>query len=339
MEEQNASMSLSEGSNQSVETNTSVDNSASGNEYSQEDIAKALEEPTVEANDTTKAEVEDNPPAPSEPEDNTPATEYPVKFQNKDGSLDTEKLLKSYKELEPLLVERSKWEKERAEFLQKEQQQKEAQEAEAREAGFESVVDMEQFNQLANIEANEFAKYLHTTDDPETVRKALIEYIRDPKGNAALIDDIMLEFPPSVVAAVAVAKDRAKQGFAREKATYEQTAKLTNIENVIAQSVNSENGDLFEHTPFRNLFERTLQKFGDSFTYEDAQLLMGTIEQLKESWIQEYVKQSGVATQNKEATDKLASITTNNSAPAASQARSLDSLSSSELAKEIRKYI
>lgn len=339
MDEQNASMGLSEASN-SMNENTSVDNSANDTEYSQEDIANALEEPTNEVNDNTKAEVVDNPPAaPSASEDNAPATEYPDKFKKQDGSLDTDKLLKSYKELEPLLVERSKWEKEKAEFLKKEQQQKEAQEAEAKEAGFDSVVDMEQFNQLANIEANEYAKYLHTTEDPETVRKALAEYIRDPKGNAALIDDIMLEFPPSVVAAVAVAKDRAQQGFAREKATYEQTAKLTNIENVIAQSVNSENGSLFEHTPFRNLFERTLQKYGDNFTYEDAQLLMGTFEQLKETWIQEYVKQSGVATQNKEATDKLASITTNNSAPAASQVRSLDTLSSSELAKEIRKYI
>ena len=337
MEQENASMSLSEGSNQSVET-TSVDNSANSSEYSQEDIAKALEEPTDEANDTEeKAEVVNNPQeAPSTSEDNTQATEYPEKFKKQDGSLDTDKLLKSYKELEPLLSERAAWQKERADLLAKQQEQEKAKEAQAREAGYESALAMEQHALLVNTEANEYAKYLHLTDDPENVRRMLVDYLANPTEDK--LEDIMLEFPPSVIANVAGIKTRLEQQFETDKINYQNTATLTNIENVIAQSVDS-NSDLFEYAPFRNLFESTLKRFGDSFTYEDAQVLMGALGELKQAWTNEYVQSQGVKTQNKEATDKLASITANNSAPAASQSRSLDSLSNSELAREIRKYI
>lgn len=337
MEEQNASMSLSEGSNQSIET-TSVDNSANSSEYSQEDIANALEEPTIEANDTKgKVEEANNPQeTPSTSEDNTQATEYPEKFKKQDGSLDTNKLLKSYKELEPLLSERAAWQKERAEFLAKQQEQEQAKEAEARQAGYESALDMQQHGVIVNTEANEYAKYLHLTDDPEAVRRMLVDYLANPTNDK--LEDIMLEFPPSVIANVSAVKTKLEQQFERDRINYQTTAQLTNIENVIAQSVES-NGDLFEYAPFRNLFENTLQKFGSNFTYEDAQMLMGALNELKQTWVQEIIQSQGVKTQNKEATDKLASITTNNSAPAASQSRNIDTLSNSELAREIRKYI
>lgn len=338
MDEQNASMSLSEGSNSTIETNTSVDNSADSTEYSQEDIASALEEPTNEEPNDTKGEVDNDPQEPpSDSKDNTPATEYPVKFQNKDGSLDVEKLLKSYKELEPLLSEKAAWQKERAEREQAAKAQQEAKEQEAKEAGFESALDMQQYLELVNVEANEYARYLQYTENPEAVRKMLIDYINSPSEQA--LEDIMLEFPPSVIARVSVVKDRTEQGFKAEQANYKQTQMLTNIEDVIAQSVNSKNGDLFNHDSFRNLFERTLQKYGDNFTYEDAQLLMDCISELKNAWYNEYIQKSEVNSQNKEAIDKLASISSNNSAPAASQARNLDSLSQKELAREIRKYI
>lgn len=338
MDQENSSMSLSEGSNGTFDS-TPVDNSSSNSDYSADNIAKALDEPTEgeENNNEEKAEEVNNPQeAPSTSQDNAPATEYPDKFKKQDGSLDTDKLLKSYKELEPLLSERAAWQKERADLLKAQQAQIEAQETEARNAGFQSALDMQQHYEVIHAEANEYAKYLHTTDDPEAVRNMLVQYYNNPSQE--LLDDIRLEFPPSVIENVAVVKEALKNQFKTEKAQYEQTTRLTNIENVISQSVES-NEELFEYQPFKDLFTKTLQKFGDQFTYEDAQLLMGAIGQLKQAWHDEYVKQTGAINQNKEATDKLASISSINSAPAASQPRSIDSLSNSELAREIRKYI
>ena len=143
------------------DSDVSTDNSET---YSDADIANALddsvEEPetqTDEGNEKSADASDDNADATQSNMDNTDENQCPEKFRNEDGTVNVDNLLKSYKELEPLVNEKSNWEKERADLEQYKKQVEEMQnqrEQEARNAGFNSVQDMEFKYGVAAFEAN-----------------------------------------------------------------------------------------------------------------------------------------------------------------------------------------
>lgn len=314
---------------------TVADNSGSESNLADE-ISKALSEPE----ETTEAQEEPAEEPAEGQKDNTNDVACPDKFKNKDGSPNVQNILKSYKEIEPLVQEKASWEKERAELLEAKKKLDEINqmnEKHAQEQGFNSAADMQDMYQIVNLEANEYAKYLQYVDDPEEVRNMLIQYMNNPSED--LMEQIELEFAPEINKRVAIASDRLKQSLIANRQKNQETQKYVNIENVISQTVDN-NGEIFKYEPFKNLFVNTLHRFGDNFTYEDAQALIQSVNDLKTAFRTEFEKEHGITSQNNKAIDNIASIN-NNSAPAARQYSNadIDNMSAKELAKEIKKYI
>jgi hypothetical protein len=323
--------------NTSLNTDTQSDNSSEVT-ISQEEIGKLLKEPTQasENDEGDKPTVEE---AKKEPKDNT--IECPDKFKNQDGTPNWANVLKSYKELEPLIQEKATWTKERAELLKAKDKLDEINrlnEQNAKNAGYDSVEDMQQKLEVANVEVNEYAKYLQYTDDPEATRKLLIQYANNPSEE--LMEQIEVEFAPDVNKRVAIVSEKKKQEYEALNQQNAETRKYTNIENVVSQTV-EKHTEMFKYEPFKNLFTNILHRFGDNFTYDDAQVLVGAVNDLKKAFQEEFEKQSGQKIQNDKAIDSIASLNTNNSAPVARQYSNedLSKMSSAELAQVIKKYI
>lgn len=321
---------------EAAQDNSAQETTETSQESLSEQISKALDEPeeaveeNKEADKTTKEEPKDN------------SIDCPDKFKKEDGTADLEKVLKSYKELESNSSKKeAEWQKERAELLKFKEQQEAAnkvREEQARAAGYESLQDMNQVYEIASLEANEYAKYLQYTEDPEAVRNLLVQYANAP--SPSLMEEIEMEFAPEINKRVAIAAERQRVQYEAQKEQQSQTAKMSSIENVISQAVD-ENSEIFNYAPFKNMFVNALQKYGDSFTFEDAKALMKTFEDMKELYKAEFEKEAGIKLQNKQATDNISGINTNNSAPAAKQLSNadIDNMSDSELRKEISKYL
>lgn len=335
-----------------IEQNASTNNvdNSSAQEYSTDDILSALDEPTSEGSDNVAEKTDDTDDNQSEnsesSQDNSQDSskedknDCPEKFRNEDGTANVEKILKSYKELEPLMSQKAQWEKERAELLPyKEQFEKQQQqyEANAKQQGFDSVEDMEYTYELANLTANEYAKYLRYTEEPEKVRQMLIDYANDP--NDELLNDIEFEFPSEAIKRVTVAQERQKQYYQSVASKQAETQKMSNIENVIKYAVDKHN-DIFDYEPFKKLFINTLTRYGDNFTNDDAEMLIDTMVQMKDLFQKEFEKQSNKDLQNKQATDAIASINTANSAPATSQKDpDISKMSDRQLVKLLKDYV
>lgn len=317
-----------------------AENSASDGLGLDEQIEKALDEP---ASEPTEAEQEEVVTEPGKNEQDN-IIECPEKFKNEDGSINIKNLIKSYTGLEPLINQKSSWEKERAELL-KYKERLEAldkqKEDNAKQAGFNSALDMQQTYEVAQYEANEYLKYLQYLDDEarENVQNLLYRYANNPSEK--LMREIEVEFAPDVNKRIAVQADRMRTKFEQDRQTMAETTRLTNIEDVISKSVDVHN-ELFNYEPFKNMFVNTLHRFGDNFTFEDAQVLMNTIVELKSAFEEEFKKNSASNEANKLATDKLAYISGLNSAPASRQQMDrvdLNKLSNVQLDKLLDKYI
>lgn len=321
-----------------------TDNSSSDADL-QEQISAALDEPeaTDDATDTAtetdkQDDVADEPPV-KDKKDNT--IECPEKFLNEDGSADWSKVLKSYKELEPLVNEKAAWEKERAELLKSKQELDkiyQQQEENAKNAGYSSSLDMQQQYEIAALEANEYAKYLSYTDDPAQVRQMLVNYMNNPTPEQ--MADIEMEFAPEINKRVAIASERKRIEYETQQKKDAETSTISKIESVISQSVD-ENSEIFNYEPFKKLFLNAIGKYKDNFTFDDAKALIGMMTEMKGLYEAEFEKQHGIKVENDKDTDKLAAISGTNSAPAARQLSNadIDKMSTSELAKEIRKYL
>ena len=316
----------------------SVDNSSQ--ELSlEEQVSRALDEPTekIDSSDT-KTDLDalnEQSDVSEKQKDNI--VKCPKKFLDDKGEIDVNRLVKSYIELEPLLNEKAEWTKERAGLLGYKEQVENAekeQEQDALDKGYGSLLEMQQVYEVANYEANEYAKYLKYVDeeDRDRVEEMLINYSNNPSEK--LLAEIELEFAPEINKRVAIESHEMKKGFSKEA----ETQKIMNIENVIKTSIEN-NHELFGYEPFSNLFENTLKKYGDNFTQEDANALMDTFIQMKELFKQEFLKDAKQENENKDATDRLASISKVNSAQNTSSNVDISKLSEKELANLVRQLI
>lgn len=319
-------------------TTETVDNSS--DELSlEEQVSRALDEPTTEDDSRdTQDDLDDvngQSDVSDKPTDNIP--KCPKKFVNDKGEIDVNRLVKSYVELEPLLNEKAEWLKERAELLPYKEQVNNAQKREeenALEQGYSSLQEMQQVYEVANYEANEYAKYLKYIDeeDRDRVEEMLIDYSENPSDK--LLAEIELEFAPEINKRVAIQSYEMKKGFSKNS----ETQKIMNIENVIKTSIEN-NHELFGYEPFSNLFENTLKRYGDNFTQDDANALMDTFVQMKELFRQEFLKGVELKNENNDATDRLASISKVNSAQNSSSNVDISKLSEKELANLVRQLI
>ena len=317
--------------------NTSVEGADnSSTEITSEEISKALDEPVAE--EPSKTEEVATPK--EEPKDNV-LEGCPEKFLNKDGTLNAGNLVNAYKELEPLVNERAKWNKERADYLKLKERfeaQEQEKERQAQQAGYSSAQEMSQAREIATLEANEYRRYLHYTDDPESVARLIDAYEANPTQE--LMEDIEMEFSGQINKRVGAISEQRKQQHNQQAAQYAQTKMLTAAEQVISRTVD-ENPEMFNYEPFNAMFVNALEKYGENFTYDDANALINTFKQMKDLYRAEFEKEAGVKLENSKATDKLAAITGNNSAPAASQNSEIDfkGLSKGELAKALKQFV
>jgi len=327
-----------------VSTNEVVTSSDNSELSLDEQIDRALSEPDEtqpEEKQEPKADAQESANEEKEEKDNS--FNCPDKFKNKDGSINIENLVKSYTGLEPLINEKSAWEKERAELLKyKEQLEKynQQQEEKAKNAGYESALDMQHSHQVAQFEANEYLKYLQYLDDETrpNVQKLINDYANNP--SEVIMKQIEIEFAPEINKRIAIQADRMERQFEADKQTQAQTLQMSNIENIISKSVES-NNELFSYEPFKNLFVNALHKFGDRFTYEDAEALMTAVKDLKSAFEAEFQKGNASNEANKKATDALAAITGQSSAPTGKGSKRIDinTISDSELNKLLDEYI
>ena len=315
-----------------------TDNSASEPSLD-EQIAKALEEEPEQPNeDPTEAPTDAPTEAPTEtPKDNI-QDECPEKFKNKDGSIDVQKLAKSYKELEPLVNQKAELEKTNAELLKyKEQVEKEEKQRQeqAQKAGYNSAEDMQLEYEIANFTANQYARYLNQCEDPAVVRNMLIDYANNPTPEA--LEEIELEFSPNVIRTVSAQAERAKITYEQQVAMQQQTARMTTIEGTISQLCEKYN-DLLQDEETKQLLVDSIQKYGENFTFEDGDRLLTYISKIK--GVKKAEKDAKLKEANDKETDKLAGISGSNSAaPPAQQEPDISKMSQAELEKYLTKFI
>lgn len=312
--------------NETLSTTVETTDNSSSTDNDQALIDEILNEPEETTEQPTDNQQDD---VQEETKDNT--VKYPEKFL-KDGQLDVDKLLESYTNLEKHSSQQAEERKQEQAELKRfreeaEAQQKQAEE-QARKAGYDNQYDMQNAYEVANFEANEYSRYLQYVD-PETrddVYNLLVQYANNPSKE--LMSQIEMEFAPEINKEIAVKADRIKQQYESQKRTQAETQKMSNIESVISKSVDA-NKELFDNDSFKDLFINTLYKYGDNFTFEDAQMLMETAKQLQVSAVEAFKKANSIKTDNNNATDKLASLTGTSSAQ--KQQKSLIAMSDKEL--------
>lgn len=316
------------------DTSTTVDNSTES--YTEEQISDAFDQ--LDQEPTEEVETTDNEGQGEQPTQEAKSeVQIDKRFLDKDGNVNTENLYKSYRELEPLINQKSQWEKEKAELLEKANKYDEIQKQQdevARQKGYESNEDLEFNKDLALREAQEYYKYIGETDDPENVTRLLERYA--DTADESLLDDIMAEFPPRTSAKISALKERVKLNREAEKMQLERQAQYQELDNLISESVD-QHGELLNHAPFRKLFENAIRKYGKNFTKEDADALAEMVTGMKELFAQEFASAREVQKQNQDATDKIANIQ-----PASAQDFSkvdISTLSQGDLEKVIAKFI
>lgn len=298
--------------NEVLSTETTQDNSTSDVD-TEALVNELLEEPNEDV-ETNEAPTEEAPEAKEEEsKDNT--HKYPEKFLE-NGELNVDKLIEAYSNIEKyssqLTAQRKQEEQELQQLREWAKLQDQQAQQTAKNAGYETAQDYQQAKEIAGLEANEYSKYLHYIEDPEE-RLAVQELLSDYRTNPSksLLNRIEMEFAPEINKLVGVEAFKKQQQFDNQKQTDAETIKMTNIEGVISEAMQT-NRELFDDEAFNTLFVNTLYRYGDNFTIEDANVLMSAIKQMQESAVEAYKKSVDVAKDNEKATDKLATITGTN---------------------------
>lgn len=311
------------------------DNSQEDSASLDEQIAKALDEPEEETpSEEPKTDVPPEQPKVEKPQDNT--VKCPDKFKKEDGSVDVDNLLKSYTELESMASSKqTAWDKERAELQSKVDAFNKQQEEQAQQYGFNSPQEMANAYELINTEANEYYRYINSTDDPATVTQMLRDYINNPSEE--LREEIELEFSPEIIRRVAATTERKRFQLEQQSQQYAQTAEMTKIEETIRQLCEKHNAILQDENVKKFVVDQ-FNKFGSGLDYETASAMLSLLE-ARESSLKQTVNDIA-SKQNTQATDKLAAISNSSSAPSSDDNEvDFDKLSPKEQAKLIDKYL
>ncbi len=319
---------------QVVTPESSEDNSTSTEVNYEEEIAKALEEPEESLSEKEPPKQVDKPEDYSETQDNT--VKCPDKFKKEDGSVDVDNLLKSYTELESMSSsQKNTWEKERAELQSQIDAFNKQQQEQAQQYGFNSPQEMANAYELVNTEANEYYKYVNSTEDPAVVTEMLRDYIANPTDQKR--EEIELEFSPEVIRRVTAATERKRFQLEQQSQQYAQTAEMTQIEETIKQLCQKHN-DILQNEDVKKFVVDQFNKFGSGLDFETASAMLSLLE-ARESSIKKTVDDIA-SKQNNKATDKIAAISNSSSAPSSDDDNiDFDKLSPKEQAKLIDKYI
>lgn len=312
-----------------------------------EDAQNTDGEPAVKdeaVNDEEKTDIqekEEKEPEKTDEQDNTDGNKpkCPEKFL-KDGEIDTEKLLNSYLEIEPVFNEKANWEKEKNNLNEQIAQLQNQQMQIANLYGFKSPDEFKAFQsemqtnlEVATLEANKYAEYLQFCENPQYVRGLLLQYQQNPTPQ--LMREIEEEFGTEINKEVAVLSAQAKMQIEQNKKSqleqsYQQEAKefITNAMNTYP--------DMFKVQPFVNFFGECVKVAQNRF---EVNRMMELLNGLKDHWINEHETLKKQEKENIEATQKIAGTGIQQSAPAPNSNIDISNMSVDELGKAIDKYI
>ena len=281
MQDEDANFSAQEGA-ESLENQ--IDNILSEDETSGEN-ASNIEEDVEDTNTTEKENTDEN----------SDSVKCPEQFLNTDGTVKLEDLLKSYKELELLANEKANWEKEK-ETLQKQadyaKQLEARQQAFAEQNGYQNQEDMQLVMEIANAQANEYERFLHTVSEPDRVRGLLALYRKVP--NPELLSQIEEEFSIDVIKRASILSERYKNELQQRQNAqrYEQYKK--EAQEFVSNAVKTY-PEWFDIPEFVDFFKEALSVKGDAFATEK---LIQHLENLKQVFRKQFIEEQKANSEN-----------------------------------------
>lgn len=286
----------------------------------EETTDETLEPETKENTETDK--VEDKPQLPEE-------------FLNQDGTVKVDDLIKSYNELKPLLSQKEQWEQEKAQLQQQAEYAKQIQEqaqTEAENLGYKNPEEYAFITEIANAQANEYLKYLHTVGEPDKVRGLLALYAKNPTPE--LLERIEDEFSVDIVKHVSVLGERYKNQLIQ----YQQNQRYETLKQEAESFVNNSINDFpewFKIPEFTQFFADALKIKGDRF---ETAAFIKHIENLKAYFRKEFEQEQNANKENKSEIDSLKNLSPKNKQVNPSS-KNLDDYSPEELDRAISQYI
>lgn len=217
------------------------------------------------------------------------AFEIPIKFKNKDGSANIQSLVKSYKELEPLINEKANWTKEK-EHLTSE---------------LSKYRKTDELSYLSNIGINFLEEELDNATDMEKAKSLIEEIKKNPSEES--IKELESLFPTSSI----------KNAYLNsiEVSRIASQMKLQNMQNMEFQQAESylkdvvgKNYEVLKNPIAADIFNEAFIRFGTGL---DSEWFFAKLSQLKEAVILDYQKSQSLKTEKDGATSNAAKLSPN----------------------------
>lgn len=259
----------------------------------------------------------------------------PEEFLNQDGTVNIDDLLKSYNELQPLATQKAEWEKEKTELQQQAEYGKELQaqiQANVQSLGYKNSDEYTLIHEIANIQANEYMKYLHTVGEPDKVRGLLALYAQSP--NPELLERIEDEFNVDVVKNVSILAERSKNQLLHQQQEQRYETIRQEAEAFVQNSIN-DFPDWFKIPEFTNFFAEALRVKGDAFQTSE---FVKHIENLKEYFRKEFIAEQNSNKENQNEIDVIKGLSPK-TIQKPSVSKNIEDYSPEELDKAISEFI
>lgn len=278
-----------------TEENTDI-STQDGTESLENQIESILSEDDTNNDDTSATEIESESDTEVQTsENNQDNIEYPEEFLKSDGSVDVENLLKSYQELKPLVDEKANWEKER-EILQKQadyaRQLEAQQQALAVQSGFQNQEDMQLVMEIANAQANEYERFLHTVAEPDRVRGLLALYRKVPTQE--LLAKIEDEYSVDVIKRASILSERYKNELQQRQNAQQYEQYKKEAQEFVSSAI-KDYPEWFKIPEFVGFFKEALSVKGDAF---ETSKLIQHLENLKQVFRKQFIEEQKANSEN-----------------------------------------
>lgn len=297
-------------------------------------VENVEETSTIEENPQETTETE-----PSDEKENvnadTPEAPKEETKEDKPRFNSLEEALKGYANLEKKLGQQGS---ELGELRKRAKQWEDEQLQIANNYGFETVEAMRNAQQeqkyskqLAEFEANEYAKYLDKSEYPDEMRRLLMSYAQNPTKET--LELIEADFPLEVVKAVAGQKMLAQGQIEQQRqAAYNQQIE-TSARSYLDENVNKY-PDKFKNEAFTNLYGEAFRAYGCDL---DTEKFINLLDAYAQSVIQANNITNGIHKENNQITDEIAGLVNSNSV--ANIPKDINKMSEKELNAYIRNIV
>lgn len=206
--------------------------------------------------------------------------------------------------------------------------------------GFSSVQEMQNYqanvqltNQIANYQADLYAKHIDRCEYPDEMRNLLIQYKQTP--TAEILESIEAEMPLEVIKSVAEDLSGYKLHLQQHQANLQNQQEEAVLKDYL-KNVTTKYKDRFNNQAFTNIFGEAFKYLGTNL---QADSFVNLLDEYQKSCIQEYIKQKSTEIEDEELTDSLSSLNTSSSNVISVDNVNLDTISDKELDKIVRKLV